>query len=155
MSPFTSLDGGNVEKGIEVFNSSVADSSGMAMCEDMDKQKYHYAGPIYYNGNQVATKSDIDTKATSIRKAKNNILYKISGGRDMYKFDIVDNQIEEVIDNSYKETPHDPYIKCDRCGNLLNNNNECPRCDYGEDDLDESIQVDSNLDALAQLNRLD
>lgn len=155
MSPFISLNAGNVEKGIEVFNSSVADGSGMAMCEDMDKQTYHYEGPIYYNGHKEASKTDIYTRATSIRQAKNNIIYRISGGKDMYKFDIVDNQIEEVIDDNYEEIPHDPHNKCDRCGNLLNNNNECPRCDYGEYDLDESIQVDSNLDAMAQLNRLD
>ena len=155
MSPFISLNVGNVEKGIEVFNSSVADGSGMAMCEDMDKQTYHYEGPIYYNGHKEASKTDIYTRATSIKQARNNILYRISGGKDIYKFDIVDNQIEEVIDDSYEEIPHDPHNKCDICGNLLNNNNECPRCDYGEYDLDESIQVDSNLDAMSQLNRLD
>ena len=55
-----------------------------------------------------------------------------------------------------KEIPKEetPQIrpKCQRCGYEINDIGDCPVCDYGEDDLLESL---SDLEALWTLKNLD
>jgi hypothetical protein len=96
--------------------------------------------------------------AKSIKQAVNNFRYKAANGDIVGHYDIVDEFVKEVpkttLDTpAIEEEPE--IIKCDNCGTQLNPMGDCPVCDYGEDDLFESIHIDSNLDALSQLNRMD
>lgn len=153
------VNAGDVEKGMEVFNraaspstaSSSSSSSGeaTAMGESVEKNIYHYDGPVYYRGHKIAETSDIYTTAKSINVAIRNTLVKASqGADDLYNYDIVDHMVklappEEVV-------PARP--RCQQCGYELNDIGDCPVCDYGEDDLLESL---SDLEALWTLSNLD
>lgn len=151
-----SMNAGDVEKGIEVFNNSTATTStgeGTSMGEAIDTNTYHYAGPIYYDGMKIVSKSDIYTSAPSISVAARNILYKAAhGDKELYHYDIVDEQIEMIFSGSREEQPTTPKEKCFRCGYTLNDMGECPVCDYGEDDLLESL---SDLEALWKLSNFE
>ena len=120
--------------------------------------RYSYTGPIYHLGNKIAEKSRMFTMAKSFAQAVNNFRYKAANGDIVGHYDIVDEFIKEIpkatLDTpAIEEKPE--IVKCDNCGTQLNPMGECPVCDYGEDDLLESIHIDSNLDALSQLNRMD
>ena len=148
------VNAGDVEKGIEVFNNSTSlgtsGGEGTAMGEAIDDKTYYYDGPIYYGGNKIASKSNIYTTAKSINIAARNILFKASKGdrENLYQYDIVDHMIKEI---PKEETPKVRPI-CKTCGYELNDIGDCPVCDYGEDDLLESL---SDLEALWTLKNLD
>jgi hypothetical protein len=147
------VNAGDVEKGIEVFNNSTGDlGSGdtvMSMGESVDDKLYYYDGPVYYRGHKITDVSDIYTTAKSLNVAIRNVLYKASkGDKELYHYDIVDDMVKEV---SKKDIPK-VNPKCPTCGYELNDIGDCPVCDYGEDDLLESL---SDLEALWQLSNLD
>ena len=148
------VNAGDVEKGIEVFNNSTGDlgsgDTGMSMGESIDDKLYYYDGPIYYRGHKITDVSDIYTTAKSLNVAIRNVLYKATKGdrEELYHYEIVDDMVREVPKN---ETPK-VRPKCPTCGYELNDIGDCPVCDYGEDDLLESL---SDLEALWQLSRLD
>lgn len=149
------VNAGDVEKGIEVFNNSTSLGSGTsgvegtAMGEALDQNTYYYDGPIYYDGRKISEKSDIYTTAKSVNLAIRNILYKAArGDKELYHYDIADDRVREVPKN---ETPK-IRPKCQTCGYELNDIGDCPVCDYGEDDLLESL---SSLEALWELSNLD
>lgn len=150
-----SMNAGDVEKGIEVFNNSTSLGSGTSgagegtsMGEAVEKHWYYYDGPIYYRGSRISNSSNIYTKARSFEEAARNVLYRAANGdiEDLYHFDIVDDEIKQMPD----EKPERP--KCQQCGYEINDNGDCPVCDYGEDDLLESL---SDLEALWTLRNLD
>ena len=158
-----SMNAGDVEKGIEVFNNAQPDGgadpvnamNGNACCEDSSYETYHYTGPVYYAGHKIAEKSNEYTSAPSINIAIRNILYKVAkGAPDLYNYDIVDELVKPVPVMSPKErfNPLKKNGKCMVCGYQLNDAGECPVCDYGEYDLLESI---SSLEALWRLSNLD
>lgn len=130
---------------------------GKALSEATASTKYSYTGPIYHLGNKIAEKSRMFTMAKSVKQAINNFRYKAANGDIVGHYDIVDDFVKEVevpeIVSTVEEKPE--IIKCDNCGTELNPMGDCPVCDYGEDDLLESIHIDSNLDALSQLNRME
>ena len=148
------VNAGDVEKGIEVFNNSTSlgtsSGEGTAMGEAIESNTYYYNGPIYYRGHKIAEKSDIYTTAKSLNVAIRNVLYKASqGDRDnLYQYDIVDQLVKEI---PKEETPQ-IRPKCQMCGYEINDIGDCPVCDYGEDDLLESL---SDLEALWTLKNLD
>ena len=149
-----SMNAGDVEKGIEIFNNSTSlgtsSGEGTAMGEAVESNTYYYNGPIYYRGHKIAEKSDIYTTAKSLNVAIRNVLYKASqGDRDnLYQYDIVDQLVKEI---PKEETPK-IRPKCQMCGYEINDIGDCPVCDYGEDDLLESL---SDLEALWTLKNLD
>lgn len=145
------VNAGDVEKGVEVFNNSTADvGAGASMGESVETTTYHYTGPIYYDGMKIASKSDIYTSAPSLNVAARNVLYKAAhGDKELYHYDIVDEQIEVVSTEPREGQPEASNEKCYRCGYILNDMGECPVCDYGEDDLLESL---SDLEALWKLS---
>ena len=143
------------EKAIEYIKGEIR--KGKALSEAPNSIKYSYTGPIYHLGNKIAEKSKLYTMAKSWKQAKNNFLYKIANGDIVGHYDLVDEFVKEVpkatLDTpAVEEKPE--IVKCEICGTQLNPMGDCPVCDYGEDDLLESIHVDSNLDALSQLNRM-
>ena len=150
------VNAGDVEKGIEVFNNSTSLGSGTsggectAMGEALDQTTYYYDGPVYYDGRKILEKSDIYTTAKSLNIAIRNTLFKAAKGdrENLYHYDIVDHLVREVPKN---ETPK-VRPKCQTCGYELNDIGDCPVCDYGEDDLLESL---SSLEALWELSNLD
>jgi hypothetical protein len=145
------FNAGDVEKGMEVFNSAVSVNTGAsnAMSESAKQDTYHYEGPIYYRGHKIAETSDIYTTAKSINMAVRNTLVKAAqGADDLYNYDIVDNMVKLASPDELK--PVRP--RCQQCGYELNDIGDCPVCDYGEDDLLESL---SDLEALWTLNNLD
>jgi hypothetical protein len=148
-----SMNAGDVEKGIEVFNnstslgSSTSGGEGTAMGEAVEKQLYYYDGPIYYRGNKISLSSNIYTTAKSFGEAARNILFKAArGDKELWHYDIVDDEIKQMPQGKL-ERP-----KCQQCGYEINDNGDCPVCDYGEDDLLESL---SDLEALWTLRNLD
>jgi hypothetical protein len=149
-----SMNAGDVEKGIEVFNNSTSLGSGSSgagegtpMGEDLEKHLYYYDGPVYYRGNKISTSSNIYTTAKSFGEAARNILFKaVKGDKELWHYDIVDDEIKQMP-NGKLERP-----KCQQCGYEINDNGDCPVCDYGEDDLLESL---SDLEALWTLRNLD
>lgn len=151
MSPFTSLDAGNVEKGIEMFNAAQPSGSVEATSSlGEGLETYHYDGPTYYAGHKISDKEDIYTKAVSAKQARNNILYRLAGGDrfELLKYDIVPENITLIkpLENQKpNEREHCPY-----CHYELNDMGDCPVCDYGEDDLMEENL--SSIEALHLLN---
>lgn len=150
------VNAGDVEKGIEVFNNSTSlgNSSsvgeGTAMGESIGDKTYYYNGPIYYRGHKITDESDIYTTAKALNVAIRNVLFKASKGDNdnLYHYEIVDDMVKEI---SKEETPK-PIYKCQTCGYTLNELGDCPVCDYGEDDLLESL---SDLEAMWTLKDLD
>jgi hypothetical protein len=147
------VNAGDVEKGIEVFNNSTSlgaissGGEGTAMGEDVENATYYYDGPIYYRGNKISISSNIYTTAKSFGEASRNILFKAAkGDKELWHYDIVDDEIKQMP-NGKLERP-----KCQQCGYEINDNGDCPVCDYGEDDLLESL---SDLEALWTLRNLD
>ncbi len=146
-----SVNAGDVEKGIEVFNNSTSLGSGegTAMGESVSYNTYYYDGPVYYEGSKIADKSDIYTTAKSLNIAIRNVLVKAScGADDLYNYDIVDEMVKQIP----KEQTPKVNPKCKICGYELNDIGDCPVCDYGEEDLLESL---SSLEALWELSNLD
>lgn len=144
------FNAGDVEKGIEVFNNSTSTATtgaDISMGEAIDTNTYYYNGPIYYDGRKIASKSNIYTSAPSLSIATRNILYKAANGdKELYHYDIVDEQIELILVAQRATKSNE---KCYRCGYTLNDMGDCPVCDYGEDDLLESL---SDLEAMWKLN---
>jgi hypothetical protein len=154
-----SMNAGDVEKGIEVFNNSTSlgnsssGGEGTAMGESVKGSTYCYNGPIYYDGREITSHSNICTTAPSFNVALRNILYKAaSGDKELYHYDIVDELVKEVRKDTEIKQSVTPREKCYRCGYELNDMGDCPVCDYGEDDLLESL---SDLEALWKLSNLD
>lgn len=153
------FNAGDVEKGIEVFNSSTSlgastsGGEGTAMGESVKGSTYCYNGPIYYDGMKIASKSNICTTAPSYNVALRNILFKAANGdKELHRYDIVDELVKEVSKDTEIKQSVTPREKCYRCGYELNDMGDCPVCDYGEDDLLESL---SDLEALWKLSNID
>jgi hypothetical protein len=153
-----SMNAGDVEKGIEVFNNSTnmtsgANTTGIAMGEDLTYNTYYYDGPVYYRGHKIAARSDIYTSAPSKEIATRNILVRVSNkAPDLYNYDIVDSDIEQLPDNPVKMNGYNSSKeRCSVCGYQLTDSGDCPVCDYGEDDLLESI---SSADAIWRLRNI-
>ena len=148
-----SFNAGDVDTAIDVFNNSTSlgncSGEGTAMGESVEQNTYYYDGPIYYDGRKIASKSDIYTTAKSSNLAIRNILYKAANGdKELYHYDIVDDMVKEIP----KEDRPKVRPKCQTCGYTLNDIGDCPVCDYGEDDLLESL---TSLEALWQLGNID
>ena len=149
------VNAGDVEKGIEVFNNStsIGNGEGTAMGESTSNKTFVYEGPIYYRGHKIADKSSLYTTAPTHNVAVRNILFQSANGdKELYNYDIVDNLVKEITATNTNKSNKVERERCHKCGYELNDIGDCPVCDYGEDDLLESI---SDLEALWQLNRMD
>ena len=131
------------------------DSKYESLEEALDKKRYVYEGPIYYDGRRERENTKIYTMAESPSKAISNIIWKLCLGdrQRFYRYDL-DNS--KLICLEKKEEPKvnpevddEPHI-CAKCGFRLNDAGECPACDLGEEDLYESL---TTLEALWNLNR--
>ena len=109
MSPFVSLDAGDVEHNIEVFNNSVAEngsenSTSLSMGESTKApHKYKYMGNVYrFNKNQFydALNKPVYTTAVSKKQAVNFIKSQL---KKSYGFDVTasllidEDEVEEII----------------------------------------------------------
>jgi hypothetical protein len=154
------VNAGDVEKGMEVFNraasantASSSSGEGTAMGESLEYKTYMYEGPVYWMSHKIAESSSLVTKATSHQAAVRNILYQAANGdSDLRHYDIVDHLVVEVPEEKKHTVIYKKRDKCQACGYELNDMGDCPVCDYGEDDLLESL---SDLEALWQLGKLD
>lgn len=95
-------------------------------------KRYSYTGPTYFCGNKISQSSNLFTQARSFEEARRNFIFKIANGDITNRYDIVDEYIV-LVDNFDSEKAARP--RCEICGYELNDNNECPVCDYGEYDL--------------------
>ena len=152
------VNAGDVEKGIEVFNRAASadmgssSGDGTAMGESVEYKTYMYEGPVYWMGHKIAESSSLVTKATSHNAAVRNILYQAANGdSDLRHYDIVDHLVVEVPEEKKHTVISKKRDKCQVCGYELNDIGDCPVCDYGEDDLLESL---SDLEALWQLDNM-
>jgi rubrerythrin len=149
------VDAGDVEKGIEVFNNATSCNSGecSSMGEAVEKRTYYYDGPIYYRGRVIAEKSNITTKAPSLGKALSNILYKAAKGdrAELYHYDIEDDKVRDITDNEDSINDKE-FFTCDECGHPLNDMGQCPACEQGEEERYDDL---TNLEALWELSKLD
>ena len=102
----------------------------------MEKYIYTYTGPIYHNGNKIASKSNMTTTAVSIKKAEQNFLYRIADGDYTNHYDIVPQYIKK-LQPLYKPIEVNETPKCQICGHYLTTSGECPICDIGETDLED------------------
>ena len=101
----------------------------------MKKYTYRYTGPIYHNGNKIASKSNMTTTAVSIKKAEQNFLYRIANGDYTNHYDIIPQYIKKLQpSNNSIEIAEIP--KCEVCGHHLTTIGECPICDIGETDME-------------------
>ena len=157
-----SMNAGDVEKGMEVFNNSTSGTCasgdcgggmGESLSESSGLNTYIYDGPVYYEGRKISETSNYSTEAPSKEVAARNIWYQVSkNSPDPFNYDIVDERIKLVPGKkkSYDLSPNRP--KCHVCGFDINDNGDCPVCDYGELDLLESL---SDLEAMWKLNNMD
>lgn len=106
--------------------------------------KYKYTGPVYFNDNKIAEKSNLETTAKSIGKAKSNFLFRLANGNIPVGYDIVDTQI--IKGEEIKPIQRIIHKKCDICGYELNDMGDCPVCKYGEYDLVDINKQLVNLD---------
>ncbi len=112
--------------------------------EAQEKLRYHYRGPVYHFDTCIVEDWEGYTEAVSEAQALNNLTAK---AKTFFGF-ILQTRItlkpeylelvtgEEDIPNSYFKS----VKKCSRCGRLLNDGNQCPLCDLG----DESV-IDEDL----------
>lgn len=156
------VNAGDVEKGIEVFNNATScDSCGgesTAMGEDIEKKQYKYKGSIDGNSRTICPYCEKVVTAKNKKEAARKILKKFPGAisLDMSRLVEVDkvdesNNKNDDKPNTKKATNPKPK-KCDKCNTRLNDADECPYCDLGDEDIDEGI---SKLEAIWYLNRLD
>lgn len=132
LSPFCYLNpnAGNVEKGIEVFNSSAnteAASLGEAIMDET--HRFSYKGPIYkFLGDNKdryryvgETGETYYTVAPSKDKAKSNIQYQIKNDMNFEKFvniKIDDTLIKQEPDIEIKDKISNEYDDGDYVGNV-------------------------------------
>ena len=155
-----SMNAGDVEKGIEVFNSSTSTNCangdcpmGESLLESDGRGTYYYDGPVYYRRRKIAERSNYYTSAPTKNVAARNILFQAANGaEDLYNYDIVDELVRLVKPDKSAYALKPNREKCHRCGYELNDIGGCPVCDYGEDDLLESL---SDLEAMWKLNSMD
>ena len=124
--------------------------------EASEKNKYIYTGPAYHLGRKFERNKPIYVTAHSWGQARTYVVRRIANGDIITNYDIDDSKLQLVSapDKGNNDmAPEKP--KCDNCGTRLTDSGDCPVCDYGEDNLSESIHIDSNLDALSQLNRME
>ena len=85
---------------------------------------FKYDGPLYRQGRKVEDNKQMFTHAKTVQEARRNFLHKIKREED-----ILYNCIS-VVDNSWEE--EHPDRVCPDCGNLLQDNGDCPLCSGGD-----------------------
>ena len=111
-----------------------------------DYSRYHYDGPIYYNGHKISASSNLFTMARSYAEARRNLIFKVANGDIVSRYDLDDSLIIRVDDEkllSY-DSVEDDY--CEKCGIKLTHSKECPVCDFQEYDL---------IEAFSELNKVE
>lgn len=106
-----------------------------------EKINWFYEGPIYRFGQKVKEYTYLETKAVSEKQAINNFLFKAAqaigydrsqgANVDIDKSQVWSEEEKDGIDWSNKNLPK----ICTKCGRRLNDNNECPYCDLGDEDM--------------------
>lgn len=91
-------------------------------------KRYHYSGPVYFNGSKIAEFSNIFTTAKSFQAARKNFRFTVANGDYIYYYNIIDDFITEVNETHIHKT-------CENCGTLLNDMGQCPVCVQGEEDI--------------------
>ena len=128
LSPFCYLNpnAGNVEKGIEVFNSS-ANTEGVSLGEAINELVFSYEGPIEKfvgNGNYKyigKTGKKYFTTSSSKDKAKSNILYQIKndlGLESFVKIKIDDSLINQESTSKEETKISNEYTDVEYVGNI-------------------------------------
>lgn len=131
---------GNVEAGVSFFNNAVG------LAEEDNRRRYSYAGPVFRFGkywDDISNDDMLFTEASSKKQAINNLTYKAK-----QFFGLPANSNLTIYDDYVKADPFtvSQYIKiwrenearkhfdtCDRCGERLNSQGDCPVCDHGEE----------------------
>ena len=99
---------------------------------------FKYEGPVYFQGRKIADKEELHTNAPTIKKARANFLYNL--GKD---YDILYNCISEV-EPSWEE--QHPERICPDCGNLLQDNGDCPLCSNPDYSIYDEIKLMKDID---------
>ena len=156
------VNAGDVEKGLEVFNNSTSGTCtggdcgggmGESLSESSGLSTYIYDGPVYYKGRKISETSNYSTEAPSKEVAARNIWYQVSkNSPDPFNYDIIDERIKLVPGKKKSYDLSSDRPKCHVCGFDINDNGDCPVCDYGELDLLESL---SDLEAMWKLSSMD
>lgn len=99
---------------------------------------FKYDGPVYRQGRKVEDRLELFTNASTIKEARANFIYRV--GKD---YDILFNCIS-VVSNSWEE--EHPERVCSGCGNLLQDNGDCPLCSSGDYTIYDEIKSLSKFD---------
>lgn len=100
--------------------------------------KYMYSGPVYRNGQKVESNKQMFTDAPSIAKARANFIYKIGKGYDL-RYDC----ISEIAPTWEEEHPD---RICPDCGNLLQDNGDCPLCNNPDYSIYDEMKLMKDID---------
>ena len=98
---------------------------------------FMYDGPVYLEGRKVEDKVVLYTTASSIKKARSNFIYTVGKA-----YDILYSCISEV--SSWED--ENPDRICPDCGNLLQDNGDCPLCSGGDYTIYDEIKSLSKFD---------
>lgn len=99
---------------------------------------FKYEGPVYRSGIKVEDKLVLFTNANTVREARRNFLYRLGKEED-----ILYNCVS-VVDNSWEE--EHPDRVCSDCGNLLQDNGDCPLCSGGDYSIYDEMKSLSKFD---------
>lgn len=99
---------------------------------------FKYDGPVYRQGRKVEDRLELFTNASTIKEARANFIHRV--GKD---YDILFNCIS-VVSNSWEEEHPDRI--CQDCGNLLQDNGDCPLCTNPDYSIYDEIKLMKDID---------
>lgn len=102
-----------------------------------DLKRYYYKGPVYEFGVKIKDiKDPIVTDASTEGRAISNIKFAIKKSLGLRVNDVIEINKDRLFYDEIMDEDNSVNVKyCDNCGTQLNPLDECPVCDYGENDL--------------------
>ena len=99
---------------------------------------FKYDGPVYRHGRKVENNLVLYGEAKTFAEARAHFIYRV--GKD---YDILYNCIHEVAPSWEEENPD---RVCPDCGNLLQDNGDCPLCSGGDYSIYDEIKLMKDID---------
>lgn len=99
---------------------------------------FKYEGPVYLDGRKVESNLVLFTNAPTLKKARSNFLHRVGKG-----YDILYNCVSEVAPSWEEEHPD---RICPDCGNLLQDNGDCPLCSNPDYSIYDEIKLMKDID---------
>jgi hypothetical protein len=100
---------------------------------------FKYDGPVYKRGRKVDSNVVLYTTADTMKEARRNFLRRVRDIGD----DILYNCI---FTDTYSWEEEHPDRICPDCGNLLQDNGDCPSCSSGDYSIYDEIKLFNMLD---------